>query len=77
MTASGDYQRLEPEPEAHGPALDGTQATLMRLRAAAALASDDNAVVRELPINRGMDSSFAHPASNVSMTESALEKKQT
>lgn len=35
MTPSGQYQRLDPEPEAHGPALDGTQLTLMRLRAAA------------------------------------------
>ena len=77
MTSSGDYQRLEPEPEAHGPAVDGTQATLMRLRATAALTSDDNAVVRELPLNRSLDSSFAHPGSNASMADVALERKQT
>jgi polyphosphate kinase len=35
MTPSGKYQRLEPGPESHGPAADGTQSTLMRLRAAA------------------------------------------
>ena len=33
MTASGEYQRLEPGPEARGPEVDGTQSTLMRLRA--------------------------------------------
>ena len=77
MTSSGDYQRLEPEPKGQGPALDGTQATLMRLRATAALASDDNAIVRELPINRGLDSSSAHPGSNPSMANVALERKQT
>jgi hypothetical protein len=46
MTPSGDYQRLEPKPEAHGPALDGTQPTLMRL-SAEALASE-NAVVASI-----------------------------
>jgi len=34
MTASGQYQRLEPEPGKTGPASDGTHVTLMRLTAA-------------------------------------------
>ena len=60
MTASGDYQRLEPGSRRARSCTRRHAVHLMRLRAAAALASDDNAVVRELPINRGMDSSFAH-----------------
>ena len=72
MTASGEYQRLQPDPDGHGPALDGTQSTLMRLRAAAALADNDNVVVREFPINRSLDLSFAHPGS----AEVGLEGKQ-
>jgi polyphosphate kinase len=74
MTASGDYRRLEPGPEARGVAVEGTQATLMRLTAA--LASPGNADLRELPINRGLGLSFAPPGSNTSAADVILEERK-
>ena len=60
MTASGEYQRLEPGPEARGPAVDGTQATLMRLRATAALAAMGTRLSRNCRYTEGrLD--FTHP----------------
>ena len=58
-----DASAFNPTPTGTVLALDGTQSTLMRLRAAAALADNDNVVVREFPINRSLDLSFAHPGS--------------
>jgi polyphosphate kinase len=75
MTASGQYQRLEPGPEARGSEVDGTQSTLMRLRATATLASDGNAVVQELPVHRGPELDFAIPGSNASTADGNLERK--
>lgn len=75
MTASGDYRRLEPDPEASGVAVDGTQATLMRLTAE--LASNGSAVVREMPLSLAPGLSFAHPGSNASMADTILENKRT
>jgi polyphosphate kinase len=74
MTASGDYRRLEPGPEARGVAVEGTQAALMRLTAA--LASPGNADLRELPINRGLGLSFAPPGSNTSAADVILEERK-
>ena len=76
MTASGEYQRLEPGPEARGPEVDGTQSTLMRLRATATLTSDGNAVVQELPVHRGPELDFTNPGNNASVADAALESKQ-
>jgi len=77
MTASGDYQRLEPSPEAHGAAVDGTHATLMQLTATAALVTNGSMVVRELPVNQGSGLSFAHAGSNASVADAILERKRT
>jgi len=77
MTASGEYKRLEPRPEARGSEVDGTQSTLIRLRATATPASDGNAVVQELPVHRGSELDFTNQASHVSMAAAALERKQT
>jgi hypothetical protein len=60
MNASGEYQRLEPGPEAQGAALDGTQTTLMHLTATAAHVTNGNMVVRELPVNQGSGLSSVH-----------------
>ena len=76
MTASGEYRRLEPGPEARGPEVDGTQPTLMRLRATATLASDGNAVVQELPVHRGPELDFTNPGNSASVAAAALESKQ-
>ena len=76
MTASGEYQRLEPGPEARGPEVDGTQSTLMRLRATATLAGDGNAVVQELPVHRGPELDFTNPGNSASVAAAALESKQ-
>jgi polyphosphate kinase len=75
MTASGEYQHLEPGPEARGVAADGTHATLMRLTAE--LASKGSAAIRELPLSLGPDLTFAHPGSNASMAGAVLENKRT
>ena len=75
MTASGEYQRLEPGPEACGPEVDGTQSTLMRLRAASTLASDGNAAVQELPVHRGAELDFTNPGNNTSVADGILERK--
>jgi polyphosphate kinase len=61
MKPSGEYERLYPEPAAQGPEAEGTHATLMHLTA-----SNGNAVVRELPLNRGPELPFAHPGSTLS-----------
>ena len=50
MTTSGDYQRLG-RPEARGVAVEGTQATLMRLTAE--FASNGSSVIREVPLSLG------------------------
>ena len=76
MTASGEYQRLEPGPEARGPEVDGTQSTLMRLRATATFAGDGNAVVQELPVHRGPELDFTNPGNSASVAAAALESKQ-
>src|SRR5581483_2947264 len=55
MTPNGEYTRLQPAPEARGAEVEGTHATLMHLTA-----SNGNAVVRELPLNRSSDLSFDH-----------------
>jgi polyphosphate kinase len=77
MTASGAYQRLEPGPEAHGPEVDGTQSTLMRLTATAAPTSDGNAVVQELPLHHGPELDFTTPGNSASLAATALESKRT
>jgi len=77
MTVSGEYRRLEPRPEAHGVAVDGTHATLMHLTATAALVTNGDMVVRELPVNQGSSLSFAHAGSNASVADAILERKRT
>jgi polyphosphate kinase len=77
MTSSGEYKQLELGPDAHGAALDGTHATLMRLRGTAPAASDDNATVAGLPLYRGLDNSLTHPDSTAYMTGAPLGSKQT
>ena len=74
MTTSGDYQRLEPGPEAHGVAAEGTQATLMHLTAA--LTNPGNADLREFPINRGLVLSFAPSGSNTSAADILLDERK-
>ena len=74
MTASGEYQRLEPGPEAHGVAAEGTQATLMQMTAA--LTNPGNADLREFPINRGVVLSFAPSGSNTSATDILLDERK-
>jgi polyphosphate kinase len=76
MNASGEYQRLEPGPEAQGPAVDGTHATLMHLTATAAHVTNGNMVVRDLPVNRGSDLSFVHAGSNASVADAISERKR-
>jgi polyphosphate kinase len=73
MTASGEYQRLEPGPEGRGPEVDGTQSTLMRLRAT--LASDGNAGVQELPAHRSPELDFTNPGNNTAAADAILERK--
>ena len=58
MTASGEYRRLEPRPDASGPEIDGTQSTLMRLTATATLGSDGSAVVQESPVHHALQLDF-------------------
>ena len=58
MTASGEYRRLEPRPDASGPEIDGTQSTLMRLTATATLGSDGSAVVQESPVHHAPQLDF-------------------
>jgi hypothetical protein len=77
MAASGEYQRLEPGPEARGPEVDGTQSTLMRLAATTALTSDGNAVVQELPIHHGPELDFTNSENSASLAAVALESKRT
>ena len=74
MTTSGDYQRLEPGPEAHGVAAEGTQATLMQMTAA--LTNPGNADLREFPINRGVVLSFAPSGSNTSAADILLDERK-
>jgi len=77
MNASGEYQRLESGPEAHGAAVDGTHATLMHLTATAALVTNGNMVVRELLVNQGSGLSLVHAGSNASVADAILERKRT
>ena len=77
MAASGEYQRLEPGPEARGPEVDGTQSTLMRLTATTALTSDGNAVVQELPVHHGPELDFTSSENSASLAAVALESKRT
>jgi polyphosphate kinase len=77
MTSSGEYKQLELGPDAYGAALDGTHATLMRLRATAPAASDDSATVAGLPLYRELDNSLTHPHSTAYMTGAPLGSKQT
>jgi polyphosphate kinase len=77
MNASGEYQRLEPKPDAHGAAVDGTHATLMHLTATAALVTNGNMVVRELLVNQGSGLSLVHAGSNASVADAILERKRT
>src|SRR5262249_56445558 len=77
MAASGEYQRLEPGPEARGPEVDGTQPTLMRLTGTTALTSDGNSVVQELPIHHDPDLDFTNSENSVSLAAVALESKRT
>lgn len=73
MTTSGDYQRLEPDPDASGPAADGTHATLMHMTAA--LAANGNMVVRELTANLGTTTSFAHVGTTAA--DAIMERTRT
>jgi hypothetical protein len=77
MTASGEYLRLEPGAEASGPEVDGTQATLMRLAAAATLASDGTGVVQEAPVYRGPPLEFTTSGNSASAADTVLETKRT
>jgi polyphosphate kinase len=74
MTASGEYQRCEPELEASGPALDGTHATLMRLTVARAI-DGNNSVAREFPLGLVHGLSLGHPESNAALADTILESK--
>jgi polyphosphate kinase len=74
MTSSGDYRRLEPKPDAHGPAVDGTHATLMRRTPT--LVTNGNLVVQELPVNLGLGGSL-HTGSNASVANAILERRRT
>jgi hypothetical protein len=67
MTASGEYQRLEPGSDARGPEVDGTQSTLMRLRATATPASDGNGVAQALSVNHRQQLDFTNQLSNAYM----------
>jgi polyphosphate kinase len=77
MTASGEYLRLEPGAEASGPKVDGTQATLMRLAAAATLASDGTGVVQEAPVYRSPPLEFTTSGNSASAADTVLETKRT
>lgn len=57
MNADGEYERLYPDPQSRGPALEGTHATLMH-----STANNGSAIVRELPLNRGGEAPFMLPA---------------
>jgi hypothetical protein len=48
MISGGDYERLQPAPEAQGPEAEGTHATLMHI-----MATNGNAIVREMSVNHG------------------------
>lgn len=54
MTSSGEYQRLEPDSAAYGPAVDGTHRTMMRLISAAAASGSENALRQETPLMAGI-----------------------
>jgi len=75
MTASGEYQHLEPGSEASGPAVDGTHATLMHLTAIR-VSEGNNSVVGESPVSLVHGSSLGHPESNASLADTILENKQ-
>ena len=77
MTASGEYRRLEPRPEASGPEVDGTQSTLMRLTAMATLAGDGTAVVQESPLHRAPQLDFTISGNSASVADAILESKRT
>jgi polyphosphate kinase len=76
MNASGEYQRLEPGPEAQDAAVDGTHATLMHLTATAAHVTNGNMVVRELPVNQGSGLSSVNAWSNASVAVAISERKR-
>jgi polyphosphate kinase len=77
MTASGEYRRLEPRPEASGPEVDGTQSTLMRLTAMATLASDGSAIAQESPAHRGPQLDFTISVNSASAADAVLENQRT
>jgi polyphosphate kinase len=77
MTPSGEYQRLEPRPEASAPEVDGTQATLMRLTAMATHAGDGTAVVQESPLHGASQPDFTISGNSASMADAILEGKRT